>query len=82
MFIYRLAYRHTPSNLVEGFVGVGFTKKSAKENAINKIRSKCESIGHALEIANPYYPNRLIEHKAQLSDEEWRIVLNDWRIEK
>lgn len=44
MHKYMLAYKHDNGD-IEGFVGLGFTKAAAREDAINDIRKKLRIIG-------------------------------------
>jgi hypothetical protein len=76
-----MAYRYATD--VEGFVGVGFTEKAAKQDALNQLVKK-------LEIVEPIWPahrrmfdsRQLIcteqEAKAALTPQELKIVQCDW----
>jgi hypothetical protein len=79
MYAHFLAYRH-PCGEVEGFRGGGFTKASAKKDAINQILRKLEIV-NTNGIAKPhaYDTARLIETPIGISIEDLKTIRRDWK---
>jgi len=75
MYKHLIAYRHA-NNQVEGFVGIGFLKRSAERNAIARVIQKVQSID------NTYQESRLITSESQASPEEMEIIRADWQIDE
>lgn len=77
MFNYNLAYRFAPTphesaGFLEGFSGCGFTRKSARENAIMKINLKLDI------LKQPFEESRVIE-KGKLTKQEMFLLRSDWK---
>ncbi|WEY79791.1 hypothetical protein P5667_11720 [Bacillus velezensis] len=72
MYEYKIAYRFDNSE-VQGFIGIGFTKKSAQENAIRKIENKLGIIGEN------YNNLRVIKNKNNISHYELKQIKKDWK---
>jgi hypothetical protein len=74
----RVAYRH-PNGEVEGFKGVGGTKKKARDDAIDQIQRKLAIVRQDFRPDDPPYdPARLITSHLKLSVVELKVVLKDW----
>jgi len=80
MFEHNTAYRFS-DNTVEGFTGIGFTEKSAEENAIQKIKNKLELITKG-ENAKPFDESRLITSHDQCTQSEQERIGKDWKISR
>lgn len=75
MFTFNLAYRHNNGD-VEGFAGVGFTKKTAEVDARRQLARK-------LEIIRPFNEPLQINSdqiltKEKCSPEEMASIRQDW----
>lgn len=77
MFSYKLAYRFialdTGAEVLEGFTGVSLTKKSAYDDAIRKVKIKCDTLGEAFNEA------RLVLTGVGLTNEQIKGLEDDWR---
>lgn len=78
---HRVAYIH-PSGEVEGFVGTGFSRVSARKNAISQVRIKLEIVNTSRlpnVIVHQFDPARLIESpKNNLTPAQLETVRRDW----
>lgn len=81
MYRHRLAYRITPFE-IEGFVGRGFTKESAREDAISQIKKKLAIIledGTSWPVHTFKFSwEKVVEGEASLTKPELESVRNDW----
>lgn len=71
MFLYRLGYRHLNGE-VEGFIGFGWRKETARSKAVERAISKVEA------IENVFDPKRLIENNKKLTPAELETIRADW----
>ena len=78
MFHYQLAYRHDNGE-VEGFVGLGFTKANARDNAISQITTKIIDVLRVHKPETFFHPDRVIEGEASLTPAELEQVKQDWK---
>jgi hypothetical protein len=74
VYVYRLAYRHQNGE-VEGFVGVGFEKKTAERAAVMKALAKVRAIGQV------FRADGVIRRDDGLSPDEVAQVRQDWKTE-
>ena len=79
MFEHRLAYRFANGE-VEGFKGSGFTKASAKTDAINQILRKLEIVNNnGIATPHQYDPARVIERPDDVNPIEIEQIQRDWK---
>lgn len=80
MYEHRIAYRHQGTGGVEGFVGTGSTKESAKKDAIEQVRRKVDIIADIGVFNDVYDKANLITSPSRLSPEELAQVQADWKV--
>lgn len=77
MYEYRIAYRFT-NNDVEGFVGIGFDNKKAREHAIQKVKNKIECIENEAVFSD----SRLITDSGSCTEQELKTIASDWNVSR
>ncbi|HBY20604.1 MAG TPA: hypothetical protein DEG71_06295 [Clostridiales bacterium] len=73
MYEYKIAYRYTNTNEVEGFLGIGSTEETARKDAREQIERKLDIICEEFNLKN------LITKFTGLNKEESEIIKNDWK---
>jgi hypothetical protein len=78
MYEHRTAYRHTDET-VDGFIGTGFTKASAKADAIEQIKRKVDFVAACQQDSTAFDKDRIVGVLSSLAAAEIKDVQNDWR---
>ena len=78
MFEFNLGYRYS-SGEIEGFTGVGFTRESARDNAVSKAISK---VGMIREIEPAFSVDRIVREAAEVTVEERESLARDWSVSR
>lgn len=86
IYEHRLAYRFPETRKIEGFLGTGFTKQAAREDAIKQIKRKIEILidherpkgSYASTPAPRFSPSNIIEKTNLLTHAELKTAQADW----
>lgn len=78
MYEHRIAYRHPGTGEVEGFKGVGSTKKAAEVDAIEQVRRKIDILLSMPWFDHVYNKANLITSPSRLTAKELATVQKDW----
>lgn len=73
MYKFRIAYRFQNGE-VKGYVGYGFNKELAKENAYKKIYEDLSF------LKEPFSRTNVILSKNGVSKEEMALIRKDWKV--